>query len=91
VSEPVAPGGPRAVALVLGALLVTTLLLDVVGYQLAMTALVLFLLLVVGKRHLTESIVVALVAGFGVYALFANVLQVYLPTAGVPFLAEMGL
>lgn len=91
VSEPVAPEGPRAVALVLGALLVTTLLLDVVGYQLAMTALVLFLLLVVGKRHLIESILVALVAGFGVYALFANVLQVYLPTAGVPFLAEMGL
>jgi putative tricarboxylic transport membrane protein len=34
---------------------------------------------------------VALLSGFGIYALFANVLQVYLPTAGVPFLADMGL
>lgn len=91
VPEPVAPGGPLAVVLVLVALLVTTLLLDVVGYQLAMTALVLFVLVVVGKRRLIESIVVALLAGFGIYALFANVLQVYLPTAGLPFLADMGL
>jgi putative tricarboxylic transport membrane protein len=89
--EPVSPGGWHAVALVLAALLVATLLLDVVGYQLAMTALVLFVLLVVGKRRVIESVVVALLAGFGIYALFANVLQVYLPTAGVPFLAEMGL
>jgi putative tricarboxylic transport membrane protein len=89
--EPIAPGGRRAVALVLGALLVAILLLDVVGYQLAMTALVLFFLVVVGRRRWFESIVVALAAGVGIYALFANVLQVYLPTATVPFLAELGL
>jgi putative tricarboxylic transport membrane protein len=90
-SEPVPPGGRLAVALVLGALLVAILLLDVVGYQLSMSALVLFVLLIVGKRRWIESIVVALVAGFGIYALFANVLQVYLPTASVPFLAQLGL
>jgi putative tricarboxylic transport membrane protein len=90
-SEPVPAGGRRAVALVLGALLVAILLLDVVGYQLSMSALVLFVLVVVGKRRWIESIVVALVAGFGIYALFANVLQVYLPTASVPFLAQLGL
>ena len=90
-AEPIAPGGRRAVALVLGALFVAILALDVVGYQLAMTALVLFVLVVVGRRRWFESIVVALLSGFGIYALFANVLQVYLPTAGVPFLADMGL
>lgn len=89
--EPVAPRGPLAVTLVLGALLVVILVLDVVGYQLAMTALVLFILVAVGRRRWFESIVVALLAGFGMYALFANVLQVYLPTAGVPFLAGLGL
>lgn len=89
--EPIAPGGRRAVGLVLGALLVAILLLDVVGYQLSMTALVLFFLVVVGRRRWFESIVVALAAGVGIYALFANVLQVYLPTATVPFLAQLGL
>jgi putative tricarboxylic transport membrane protein len=89
--EPIPPGGRLAVAHVLGALLVAILLLDVVGYQLSMTALVLFVLVVVGRRRWLESIVVALLAGFGIYALFANVLQVYLPTASVPFLAQLGL
>ena len=89
--EPIPSGGRRAVALVLGALLVAILLLDVVGYQLSMTALVLFVLVAVGRRGWFSSIVVALAAGVGIYALFANVLQVYLPTAGVPFLTQMGL
>ena len=89
--EPVAAGGRRAVALVLGALLVAVLLLDVIGYQLAMAVLVLFLLLVIAGRRLIESVVVALLASFGIYAMFANVLQVYLPTASVPFLAQLGL
>lgn len=88
---PVSTDGWRAVALVLGALLTAILLLDVVGYQLSMAALVLFLLLVVGRRRVVEAIVVSLVAGFGIYSLFANVLQVYLPTASLPFLAQWGL
>ena len=90
-AEPVPPGGRLAVGLVLGGLLVAILLLDVVGYQLAITALVLFLLLVVGRRRWLESVVVALVAGFGIYTVFANVLQVYLPTASVPLLSQWGL
>ncbi|TQM11866.1 tripartite tricarboxylate transporter TctB family protein [Pseudonocardia kunmingensis] len=90
-AEPVPPGGRLAVTLVLAALLAAILLLDVVGYQLAITALVLFLLLVVGRRRWLESVVVALVGGFGIYAVFANVLQVYLPTASVPLLAQWGL
>jgi putative tricarboxylic transport membrane protein len=84
-------GGVRHVVLVLLGLGALVLLLDVLGYQLAMFLFVLYVLMVVGRRRWLESLVFAAFAGFGVYTLFANVLQVYLPTASLGFLTGLGL
>lgn len=86
-----APGSRGQVSLVVAGFAAVVLLLDVTGYQLTMFLFVLYLLLVVCRRRLLESLVFAVVAGVGVYALFANVLQVYLPTASLGFLAQLGL
>lgn len=90
-AEPMPEGGPRQVLLVLAGLGGVVLLLDVIGYQLTMFVFVLYVLLVVSRRRWLESLIFAAAAGFGVYALFANVLQVYLPTASLAFLIQLGL
>lgn len=89
--EPAAAGGRRDMVLVVAGLTALVLLLDVLGYQLTMFLFVLHTLLLVGRRKPVGALVLALLAGFGVYALFANVLQVYLPTASLGFLAQLGL
>ncbi|MQA12264.1 MAG: hypothetical protein GEU98_27780 [Pseudonocardiaceae bacterium] len=91
VTEKPPAGSRRQVLLVLAGLLGVVLLLNVLGYQLTMFLFVLYVLLVVSKRRWLEALVFAAVAGIGVYALFANVLQVYLPTASLGFLAQLGL
>lgn len=91
VAEPIRTGGRLAVGLVLGGLLITIVLLDAIGFQVAMTMFVLFILLVVNRRRVLESVIVAVICGFGVYVMFANVLRVYLPTADIGFLSELGL
>lgn len=83
-------GGRQTLMIFLG-LVALVLLLDPLGYQLAMTLFVLYAMLVVSRCKPILSVVVAVIAGFGVYALFANVLQVYLPTATLGFLAQLGL
>lgn len=83
--------GQRQMVQVLAALVVLVLVLDLIGFQLGMTLFVLFIVRVVGRRRWLDSVIVAVVAGFGVYALFANVLQVYLPTASFAFLINVGL
>ena len=85
------PSERRQAALVLAGLVVLVPLLDLFGYQLAMFLFVLYVLLVVSRRKPLGALVIAALAGFGVYALFANVLQVYLPTASLGFLAQLGL
>lgn len=91
VTDPVPAGGHLAVGQVLGGLLATVLLLDVIGFQLVMTIFVLFILLVVSRRKVLESVIAALISGFGVYGIFANLLRVYLPTSSISFLSELGL
>jgi putative tricarboxylic transport membrane protein len=85
------PAGGRQVVLVLAGLVALVPLLDLFGYQLSMSLFVLYVLLVVSRRKPVGAVVIAVLAGFGVYALFANVLQVYLPTASLGFLAQLGL
>jgi putative tricarboxylic transport membrane protein len=89
--EPAQQVGHRDLLLVVAGLTALVLLLDVVGYQLTMFLFTLYTLLLVGRRKPLGALVVAGLAGFGVYALFANVLQVYLPTASLGFLAQLGL
>jgi putative tricarboxylic transport membrane protein len=87
---PVAEGGVRQVMLVVVALAALVASLDLVGYQLSMSVFVFYTLVVVGRRRWLESLVVAALAGFGVYTLFASVLQVFLPTASLGVLAGLG-
>lgn len=89
--EPAEPRDRYRMSAMLAGLLVMAIAMELVGYQVAMTAFVLFALLVLSRRGWVESIAVAAAAGFGVYTLFAGLLQVYLPTASLPLLAGLGL
>lgn len=89
-SELAQTGGRQTLMTFLG-LVALVLLLDPLGYQLAMTLFVLYAMIIVSRCKPILAVVVAAIAGFGVYALFANVLQVYLPTATLGFLAQLGL
>jgi putative tricarboxylic transport membrane protein len=67
------------------------LLLPHLGFQLAMFLFLLFQLKVVGGTGWVLSLAVAAAGSFGVFVLFTEVLQVLLPTAGIPFLRNAGL
>ena len=73
------PDALRKVVLVLLALIAVTGLLDIIGYRLAITAFSVFLLYVLGARSWWVIITFALAAGFGVHALFSDLLKVPLP------------
>lgn len=72
-------------------LIVTASLLNVIGYQLAMFAFLIFMLKVQGRRKWIISLVLAAAGSFGVFYLFTMALQVVLPTASIEFLRIAGL
>lgn len=72
-------------------LIVTASLLNVIGYQLAMFAFLIFMLKVQGRRKWIISLVLAVAGSFGVFYLFTMALQVVLPTASIEFLRIAGL
>ena len=61
------------------------------GFRLTMLGCLLFLLGVLGRQKLLVTVAVSLVGSFGVYYVFHDLLDVYLPTARVVFLQELGL
>ena len=65
--------------------------LEVLGYQLAMFLFVLFHLLVLGRRRLVLSLVLAFVCSIGVFVAFTRLLTVPLPASSIPFLRDLGL
>lgn len=80
---------PTVLAIVVS-LCVLAATLEVLGYQLAMFLFVLFHLLVLGRRRLLLSLVLALVCSVGVFVVFTRFLTVPLPASSVPFLQSMG-
>ncbi len=76
---------------VLGALVAATLLMNFLGYQLAMFLLLVFLLLVPGRQPVWLTLVIAFFGSVGVYHLFGSYLDVQLPQASLGFLAVLGL
>lgn len=80
---------PTVVAIVVS-LCVLAATLEVLGYQLAMFLFVLFHLLVMGRRRLLLSLVLALVCSVGVFVVFTRLLTVPLPASSIPFLRDMG-
>lgn len=76
---------------VLVALVVATVLMDVVGYQLAMFLLLVFLLRIPGRQKIWVTLVVAFLGSVGIYHLFGSYLDVQLPKASLAILAGLGL
>ncbi len=76
---------------VLGAMVAATLLMDFLGYQLAMFLLLFFLLLIPGRQTIWLTMVVALLGSVGIYYLFGSYLDVQLPKASLALLAGLGL
>jgi len=65
--------------------------LELVGYQVSMLVFLLFHLLVVGRRGLLQSLVIAVLGSFGVFYAFTRLLTVPLPVSSIPFLRDLGL
>lgn len=81
---------PTVVAIVVS-LCVLAALLEPLGYQLSMLLFLLFHLLVLGRRRLLLSAVIAFAGSFGVFVVFTRLLGVPLPAASIPFLGDLGL
>ncbi len=83
-------GTLRVVAIVL-TLGVFTLVLETLGFNLAMFGLLMVLLLVFGREYLTLKIVISIVGSFGVHYVFERLLRVPLPYSSIGFLRNLGL
>ncbi len=80
-AEPVLPEayGARRIAAIVGALGVTTLLMEVIGFQLAMLAFNAALVVALGERRWIAIAIFALAGSFGVHYVFTTWLDVLLP------------
>jgi len=76
---------------VVASLVVVSLVLVPLGFQLAMFLFLLFHLRVLGGTGRVLSLLVAAGGSFGVFVLFTEVLRVGLPTAGIGLLRGLGL
>ncbi len=81
----------RLIAVTLIASVGFVLLLNPIGYQLAMLVFVGVLLKLVSQRGWISTVVISVAFAFGSYMLFVLVLGVPLPTAAIPLLASIGL
>lgn len=75
----------------IGALVLTALLLDLLGFQLTMFLFLLFLLLFIGKQSLWMSVVISLAGSVGVFHVFGKYLDVQLPLSAWSVLSHLGL
>ena len=80
--EPVLPDsyGTRRIGAIVGTLAVTTLLMELLGFQLAMLAFNVALLVALGERRWLAIAVFAVAGSVGVYQVFTRWLDVLLPT-----------
>jgi hypothetical protein len=81
----------RSAGVTMASLVVLGLLLDVIGFQVAMFAFLLFHLRWVGKVRWLTSVLIALAGSVGAFHLFSDLLLVPLPYASVPPLNLWGL
>lgn len=83
--------GPLRIAAMVGSIVVTALLLEPLGFQLAILAFLFFHLRVLHRVRWIVAVPVMLAGSFGVFTLFDFLLGVPLPTAELSFLAAMGM
>lgn len=76
---------------IIASLVAAALVMNLLGFQVAMFLLLIFLLLVLGKQSIWLTVIIALAGSVGVYRVFVAYLDVQLPTASLAFLARLGL
>ena len=76
---------------ILVSLLVMAGLMTPIGFQLSMFLFLVFLLGVLGRQKLWVTLVIAILGSVGVFHVFGGYLDVPLPAASIPFLANPGL
>jgi putative tricarboxylic transport membrane protein len=86
-AEPILPGayGARRIGAIIGCLAVTALLMEVLGFQLAMLAFNIVLLVALGERRWISIGLFALAGSFGVHYVFTRWLDVLLPAGRFGF------
>lgn len=84
-------GGLLRVVSVVFALVVFAVLLEPIGFNLAMLGLLLFLLLAFGREYLILKIAISIAGSFGVHYIFERILRVPLPCSSIGFLRSLGL
>lgn len=76
---------------IIASLVAAALVMNLLGFQVAMFLLLIFLLLVLGRQSVWLTAIVALAGSVGVYHVFVSYLDVQLPAASLAFLARLGL
>ena len=88
-SFPGQAGIARILAIV-ASLAAAALVMNLLGFQVAMFLLLIFLLLVLGRQPVWLTVIIALAGSVGVYRVLVNYLDDQLPAASLAFLARLG-
>jgi putative tricarboxylic transport membrane protein len=76
---------------IIASLVATALVMNLLGFQVSMFLLLVFLLLVLGRQSLWLTLIISLAGSVGVYRVFGTYLDVQLPASSLAFLARLGL
>jgi putative tricarboxylic transport membrane protein len=68
-----------------------SVLMDLLGFQLAMFLFMVFMLMILGRQTIWMTLIIALVCSVGVYHVFGRYLDMQLPASSLAFLANLGL
>ena len=78
------------IAAIIFSVTVFGLFLEKVGFSLMMFAVLLFLLVALGRRSAAITLTVSLLGSFGIYYVFRHYLNVHLPESSIEFLRNLG-
>jgi putative tricarboxylic transport membrane protein len=73
------------------ALVLTSLLIELLGFQLTVFLFFIFMLLFIGKQSIWMSLVISVISSVGVYHVFVRFLDVRLPLSSLSLLNQLGL
>jgi len=83
--------GKIQIVSMIAVLVLASLLLDLLGYQLTMFLFFMFMLFFIGKQSVWMSLVISLISSVGVYHVFVKFLDVRLPLSSLSLLNRLGL
>jgi putative tricarboxylic transport membrane protein len=95
-TTPKAPSLPNRLGIIrilaiIASLVAAALVMNLLGFQVAMFLLLVFLLLVMGRQSVWLTVIISLAGSVGVYRVFVTYLDVQLPASSLAFLARLGL